>query len=267
MTEITIGGITATPVSEVAPKLSMLLWGMSKCGKTTLASTMPGKKLWINFDPTGLASVKGRSDIIALDLSGQPNKIVEEFKKEGILSAAMLEGIDSIVFDSLTTFGDKALAHGVIKAAQKYPSQGVTLEDPGFKGYGYKNTYTRECILNLLRVAAQNNKHICFIAHEDVPDKNQDGVVYQITIMLGSSLSQQAPVNISEVWHMRDTGTERQIAVRPFGAYRPMGTRMFDTTKATRFVWKYNAVTQQGEGIEQWYNAWLEATGKIPLPV
>ena len=267
MTEIKIGNIIATPIVDISPKLSMLLWGQSKCGKTTLASTMPGKKLWVNFDPTGLASVRDRDDIIALDLSGQPNKIVEEFKKEAILSAQMLDGIDSIVFDSLTTFGEKALTHGVYKAAQKYPNQAITLEDPEFKGYGYKNTYTRECILNLLRLASQNSKHICFIAHEDVPDKNQDGVVYQITIMLGSSLSQQAPVNISEVWHMRDTGTERQIAIRPFGAYRPMGSRMFDSSKGSKFVWKYDPATQHGAGIEQWYNAWIAAKGKIPLPV
>ena len=43
--------------------MSLLLWGASGTGKTTLACTAPGKKLLILFDPDGDASIAERDDV------------------------------------------------------------------------------------------------------------------------------------------------------------------------------------------------------------
>lgn len=275
-TEIKLGNYVLNQPSEKVQRISMLLWGSAGCGKTTLASTAPGKKLWINFDPDGTVSIanraKERNDIIVLDLSAERDTVVEKFKENNPLNLdAFLkenEDIETIVVDSLTSFGDKAMSHGVVKAQGTAKGRGSTLEDPGYAGYGNKNTWMRLLVKNMLEVTAKHNKHVIFIAHEDKPTTNDQGAVLFISIMLGSSLNEQVPLQISEVWAMTDTGKERRIAVRPCRARKPMKTRMFRANNQTpEFIWNYDADELTGEGIEQWYASW-KANGfaKIELP-
>ena len=108
-----LGPRAITRPGAAGGRINMLLWGKSGTGKTTLAATAPGTKLWINFDPEGTMSVAHRDDIQVLDLSGDKNSVVEEFKKDDPLklSKAINEmEIDTIVVDSLSTYGDMALA-------------------------------------------------------------------------------------------------------------------------------------------------------------
>ena len=278
-TEITLGNYALNTPNAKAQRISMLLWGSAGCGKTTLASTAPGKKLWINFDPDGTASIanraKERNDIIVLDLSAEKDSIVEAFKKSDTTMIKNVEkfltenpDIETVVLDSVTSFGDKALAHGVTAAQSTTKGRGATLEDPGFAGYGNKNTWTRLLVKHLLEVTGKLNRHMIFIAHEDKPEKNDQGAVLFITIMLGSSLSEQVPLQISEVWAMTDTGKERRIAVRPCRSRKPMKTRMFIANASEpEFKWNYDADKLEGEGIADWYAAW-KANGfaKLQLP-
>lgn len=277
MTDVTIGGIPLQKTKERSRRMSLLLWGASKCGKSTLAATAPGKKLWISFDPDATAPLGECPDeIVELDLASQPDSVVEKFKDK---KAGMCRDIDkllaedteieTVVIDSTTSFGDKALRHGVTVAQGTMKGRSATLEDPGYSGYGNKNTWTKLLVDNMLQITAKHNRHVVFVAHEDKPEKNDQGVIMFITIMLGSSLAQQVPIHLSEVWHMEIVGAKGQyrIQVRPCRSYKPMGTRMFVTTGDPEFNWNFDPDKWEGDTIAKWYEQW-KATGfsKVPLP-
>lgn len=265
-----LGNIEIKPAQAAVQRFSMLLWGSAGCGKTTLASTAPGKKLWINFDPDGVASIADRDDVIVADFADQPDSCVERFKEPDPYKIGKLieeHEIDTVVFDSMTSFGDKAMSHGVAMAKGTTKGRQSTLEDPGFAGYGNKNTWVRLCVKNMLAITAKHNANMIFIAHEDKPVTNDKGVVMFISIMLGSSLNEQIPVQISEVWGMTDTGKKRVIAIRPCRMRKPMKTRMFITNTEPEFEWKYDAETGEGDTLEGWYEQWKSNKfKKIPLP-
>jgi hypothetical protein len=100
-----------------------------------------------------------------------------------------------------------------------------------------------------------------------VPSKDSEGGVAFISLMLGSNLAQEVPVDHGEVWHMQDTGKARLIRVRPDGFFRPMKTRMFQTNGPARFKWQFNPETLEGEGIATWYQRWKDNNyRKIAVP-
>lgn len=269
--KIRLGGIEVETPKTRIKRFSLLLWGSSGCGKTTLAATAPGKKLWINFDNDGTDAIAHRDDIEMVDFSARPNDCVEHFKENDPLRLTTYlkehPEVETIVFDSLTTFGDKALAHGIVKAQKTAKGRYATIEDPGYSGYGNKNTWTRLCVKNLLKTTGALNKNIIFIAHEDKPVTNNQGEVLFISIMLGSSLNEQVPIDLSEIWNLSDTGTDRKIAVRNCRFRKPVKSRMFITSKSPEFIWNYDALTDEGEGITDWYERWKSNDGKkIALP-
>jgi hypothetical protein len=266
-----LGNVEITTPQTQARRFTALIWGSSGCGKTTLAATAPGKKLWISFDHGGTDAIAYRDDIEVLDYATEPNKCVELFKEDDPLrlTAFLLQrdDIETIVFDSLTTFGDKALFHGVHKATQTQKGRSATIEDPGYSGYGNKNTWTRLCVKNLLKCTGQANKHMIFIAHEDKPLMNSQGEILSISIMLGSALNEQIPIDFNEIWNLSDTGKERRIAVRNCRFRKPVKSRMFITSGKPEFSWNYNADYDTGEGIVDWYKEWVKNEGKkINLP-
>jgi len=269
--EIRVGGVVLKTPRESATRFSLLLWGSSGSGKTTLAATAPGKKLWINFDPDGTKAITNRNDVVELDFSEQPDNVVMKFRKENPLDLDTFlkehPEIETVVFDSLTTFGEKCLQQGVVEARGTKKGAGATIEDPGYAGYGNKNTWTRLCVKNLLAVTKKHNRHMIFIAHEDKPTTDSQGVVLFISIMLGSSLNEQVPVTMSEIWNLSDTGKERRIAVRNCRWRKPVKSRMFITSGEPEFLWKYDADELEGDGIAEWYNKWKKNGGKkIELP-
>ncbi|KKN03640.1 hypothetical protein LCGC14_1105680 [marine sediment metagenome] len=269
---ITLGGKELSTPQAKIKRFSCLIWGSSGGGKTTLAATAPGKKLWINFDPDGTDAIAYRDDIILNDFSTEPNACVEKFKEDDPLRITQFladhKEIETVVFDSLTTFGDRALTHGVVKAAGTPKGKYATIEDPGYSGYGRKNTWTRLCVKNLLKATGRVDRNMIFIAHEDKPVTNTQGEILFISIMLGSSLNEQIPVDLSEIWNLSDTGRERRIAVRNCRLRKPLKSRMFITSGAPEFIWKYNADSDEGPGIADWIEEWKQNSGKkIPLPV
>ena len=259
--ELKIGNIPITSVKERPARFTALLWGSAGCGKTTLAATAPGKKLLINFDPDGAASIASRTDIDIADFSREPDRIVEGFKKDDILGlSAVIENYDTIIVDSLTNATHMSLMHGIPQ------TKGAKIERPSPGAYMVRNALTIQLVKRMLRLTGKYCKHCIFIAHEGTPVSNDQGVVLHITIMLGGQLPQQAPVDMSEVWAVSDTGRQRRIAIRPVRMRQPCKTRMFSTTGSPEFDWKFNPETWEGHKIETWWNEWL-AGGKEKLPL
>lgn len=274
--ELKLGGKVAQSPTQRIRRMALLLWGSSGCGKTTLAATAPSNKLWVSFDPDATAALGPRDDIIEVDFSSSPDRVVEKFRQENedffrdldrTLAADEERKIETVVFDSVTSFRDKGLVHGVTVAKGTKKGAKSTLEDPGYSGYGNLNTWTRQLVKNGLEVTLRHNRHVIFIAHEDKPTTDDEGRLLFISIMLGSSLNEQVPVKLTEVWHMEDTGKLRRIQVRPARAFKPMKSRMFITSSKSEFVWDYDDETKEGEGIETWYERWRANNyAKIPLP-
>ena len=263
--EIQIGSRTITNVNDLDVRIALLLWGDAGCGKTTLAVTAPGTKLWIQFDPDGVLSLRGRDDVVVLDLSGDKHQVVETLKGDDPfgLEKVLKEHpeIETVVVDSLTALARLAMenAVAVVKSA--------TNENPGLKGYGHRNAIVLRIVTSLMRLTKRLNRHIIFVAHEDTPTTTDDGVILHITLALGGKQTNQIALSLNEVWWMSDTGKERRIAVRPCRTRKPMKSRMFDASSSPEFVWKYDAEKWSGNGIETWFKAWKEGGGrKVPVP-
>lgn len=218
-------------------RVSMMLWGPAGCGKTHLAGTAPGKRMWLNFDPDGTASLPPSDETLLLDYSAEPDRCVTDafssvnpFNLDSILKND--PEIRTVVVDSVTAFTTKALAYSVGHKS----APGAVSENPGPSGYGFRNRHTLALCKNVLLVTARHNRHVIFIGHEDAPDKNQEGVVLSITLLLGGTLPVEVPIQISEVWHMVDKTTERVVQLRQVGVTKPMKSRMFDTTNTSEMV-------------------------------
>lgn len=262
--ELRLGKLVIRTPQTTHKRISMLLWGQAGCGKTTLAATAPGKKLWINFDPDGTDSLTHHKDILVADFSGLDVTTVDAFKSDNPYDLARFidnNNVDTVVVDSLSAFADAALRFAVSQCKNS------TIERPGLQAYGMRNSYVYEMVCTILRITRKKDKHAIFIAHEASPDKNDDGIVVLIAIALGGQLTNMVPRQLSEVWSLEDTGKERRIAIRPCRSRRPMKSRIFDSSESPEFVWRYNPETGKGEGIAQWFNQWVESgCEKIPLP-
>lgn len=268
MTVIKIGGVEATPAKARTGRMSMLLWGDAGVGKTTLAATLPGKKLHICYDPEGAQSLSGFDDVDTIDLSASSASLVEQFKSEknplGLKDAIGV--YDSIIFDSLTNIEDKTLTHGINN------TNGATVERPSPGAYGVRSALIIRLVKNVLMVTREAGIHVCFIAHEGSPSMDDKGVITEISLSLGGQLPGKVGIDLSEIWTVYDTGRERRIAVRPVRKRKPMKTRMWQTSGEAEFVWQFDAENpmsekNKGHRIEDWWQAYQKNGGdKIPLP-
>lgn len=272
--ELDLNGVKLRPPSATNERLSMMVWGISGCGKTALASTLPGRKLWVQFDPDATASLGGRDDIQVADYSELPLSKVADFKEAGAMETPIINllktnAFDSVVIDSCTTFSDMALVHGITSGKANGKDFRATIEQPGITGYGLRNRYVLSMARMFLRATAMTNKHVCFICHEAPPEKNKDGQIISITVLLGGALPTEMPMIISECWHLREDNGRRTVYVRPFGLWRPMRTRMFKTEVASdvSFPFEWNLYTRKGEGVSDWYERWrANSFAPIVLP-
>ncbi len=266
-----------TPVLNVSSsinRLTLLVWGPAGCGKTVLASTLPGKKLWLQFDPDGTASLGERDDIRVLNFAAAEHGIVEQFIERGTYEADFeryfkTQEVDTVVFDSATSFSQKALTFGIVSGKADGKGFRATLAQPGISGYGMRNRYTLGAITMLLRLTAKYGKNFVVLCHEDTPSKDNDGNIVSITILLGGTLPQEIALQISEVWHMKDTGekNKRLLRIRPHGVYQPMRSRMFDMTGPGLITWNYDQEHDRGMKVGDWYQQWRDGGfKKLPLP-
>ena len=262
------GGITIQRTSERTStdfkRLTMMLVSAAGVGKTTLAATAPGNKFYMMFDPGGDDSLPNRDDLTIANMSSLGEAMAEQLIAPdpfGIGKHLQDDTYDTVIVDSLSAVSDLALDRGIAT------SKGATIARPSLQGFGIRSAYTLTFIKRMLALTKRYNKHIIFIAHEDVPTLSDAGVVLSISIMLGGKLPQIAPKDISEVWWLYDQTKKKSIGIRPVRNRTPAKTRMFKTTGSPEFVWKFNPDTWQGEGIADWYKAWQENNyQKIDIP-
>lgn len=243
-----------TPGVETA-RITMLMWGPSGSGKTTLAATAPGVKLFILFDSDGANSLIGRQDVLVLDLSGEKHTIVTKFRADDIMfierTLKDYPQIQTIVFDSATAFTALALENAISTG------KSATLENPGVKSYGTRNAIVLRACVSLIRMTKRMGLHLIITAHEDAPSINDEGTVQFITVSLGGKIANSLGLQLSEIWHLEDTGKERRIAIRPCRQRQPMKSRMMATT-SPEFIWNLD----RGDGIDKWHQMWVNNKGQ-----
>lgn len=247
-------------------RVSMLLWGSAGCGKTHLANTAPGRRLFLNFDPDGTASLPNSDETLLLDYAHEPDSCVSQafsvnpYDLDGILKKE--QDIRTVIVDSVTAFVTKAVAHSV--GHRNAP--GSVHENPGPAGYGFRNRHALGLAKNVLQVTARHGRNVIFICHEDVPVLDKEGAIQSITILLGGSLKEEVPIHISEVWHMQDRFTSRVVQVRNVGVHKPMKSRMFDTSNGFEFEVS-NKANPNKVRLDTLFKQWSDAKyDKIKLP-
>lgn len=267
--KIMLGMTELLAPQPAALRMAAIIWGVSGVGKTTLASTASGIKLWVLFDPDGLSSLMSRialrDDILLADFTSMEPNAVDRFRSQDPLKLGQTlkdnPQIETIVIDSVSTFNEIALKWAVMN------TNGANEEAPTLPGYGKRNVYTANMVYNILRITTLYNRNVILICHEDSPQKDELTGRTFVSIMIGGGLQAQLPIKFSEVWRLSDTGKSRIIEVRQNPTYRPMKTRMFDPGDKSSFEWKYDATTLKGEGIAEWLQKWKANDGrKIPLP-
>lgn len=262
--DLKIGNRQLYSPSAAIKRITLLLWGEAGCGKTVLASTAPGKKLWLLFDPDGANSLAARDDVYVLPLFEEPPTVADSFKAENPLNITNFlkdnPDVETVVFDSITNFSTKALMQAVRHPHASSRSFQSTFLAPGLSAYGIRNAYVISAVKNLLQITGALGRNMIFIAHEDAPEKNSEGVVMYITTTLGGKLSNHVPADISEVWAMRwgDKDKFPTIAIRPCRLRKPMKSRMFYMNGEPEFPWHYNPDTQEGATIAGWVEEWRE---------
>ena len=88
-----------------------------------------------------------------------------------------------------------------------------------------------------------------------------------VSILVGVKMQSEIPIKLSEVWYLEDTGKDHKITIRSSRLRKPMKSRMFVTSGDSSFTWSFDPETWKGEGIGDWYKAWVDNSGKkIALP-
>lgn len=258
----------------VSRRMTILLWGPAGDGKTTWAATAPGKKFWLSFGDNEHQSVISRKDIEVMHLYKytydevlKHGRADNPFGLDQILATDT--AIETVVCDSVTALTDMALRSAVSRGLGASKGFTPTMEHPGMSAYGGRNAITLEVLTKLLRITAKHDVHLIITAHEADPEKDQEGVVQYITIMLGGKLVNNVTFRLSEIWYLSQDGRGRQLAVRPTRKHRPMKTRMFTGIGEPEFILSYDS-NKPDKGqmtIASFYERWMTADNKLPIPM
>jgi hypothetical protein len=264
---------TAKGMAEMVlePRFVGILWGPVGSGKTPLAATAPGRITYLMFDVDGWKTIAHLKHVDVIDLSGQDDKIIDQFENISSVEANLKPFFDdpeqsTLVLDSITSYMDKALTRGIVRVGST-PKERPTNLAPGLRGYGARAMLIRQAVMNLHALCARYGKHFILTAHEK-QDLNADGTVSEITMLLGGEAYVQVPKNFSEVWRVSNKDGVTSILTAPYNKYSPCRTRMFIRPSGiAQFHWRFNTYDWTGEGIETWMKQWQEAGCRaIPLP-
>ena len=257
----------------VSRRMTILIWGPAGDGKTTLSATAPGKKLWLSFGDNEHQSVMERKDVEVMHLYKysyddvlKDGRSTNPFNLDHIL--AKDTDIETVVCDSVTALTDIALRKAVSMGLGASRGFTPSMEHPGMSAYGGRNAITLEVLTNLLRITAKHDVHLIMTAHEADPEKDDQGIVQYVTIMLGGKLVNNVTFRLSEIWYLSQDGRGRQLAVRPTRKHRPMKTRMFTGIGEPEFIMSYDS-NKPDKGqmtIMSFYERWVKGPGKLPIP-
>lgn len=257
----------------VSRRMTILLWGPAGDGKTTFAATAPGRKFWLSFGDNEHQSVVERGDVDVMHLYKydyseilKHGRSSDPFGLDHIL--ANNTRIETVVCDSVTALTDMALRKAVDQRLGASSGFTPTMEHPGMSAYGGRNAITLEVMTNLLRITAKHDVHLIMTAHEADPEKDKEGIVQYITIMLGGKLVNNVTWRLSEIWYLSQDSRGRQLAVRPTRKHRPMKSRMFMGTGEPEFVLAYDS-NKPDKGqmtIAGFYEKWVSNGSKLAIP-
>ncbi len=259
-----------TSSSDIKHRFAGVIWGDAKCGKTTWAASLPGKKLIVNFDPDGFTTLSNRDDFDVLDLSQLPPvDAIKQAKKVGEHIIANPDDYQSVIVDSLTTLTEAAIYDAVQRQIGKSKTFTPSIDAPGLSAWGARNTTVNEVNAKILRATAQKGVHCFFIAHADDPEFDENGKnIVQHTIMLSAKIRNNVGLKVSEIYHMTlGTGNRRTVYLAPFGYKKPMGSRIFDASKLPKFELNYDynkPDAEQSHSLSSIFAAW-ENGGKQKL--
>lgn len=260
--ELRIAGVEVKKVEDNPKRLNLLLWGQAGVGKTLFASTAPGKKLWLSFDPNGLDTLNfspEKDNIQTVDLSKSNYAIVRQGCNENCfgIEAYLKDNLfDTVVFDSATTYLDLCLRLGIegIKNA--------TIELPSMAGYAKKNSYFKQTMINLIKLTNKYNKHLVIIGHEDNGKMDDLGNIIEQGPMIGGSNGTSIAIMLSEIWYLGMFNGKRKVMFAPYSVKKLMKTRMIDLDKCKQIEWNYT-LENGGHGLNTWYNQWVNSSSKI----
>jgi hypothetical protein len=268
-----LGPVEITRQADTPKRMAILLWGPAGVGKTTLAATAPGEKLWLSFGDQEHASVGHRKDVLVANWADMGYEELfkycqndNPFGLDQLLSEN--ESIETVVCDSVTAIAFRALQKAVGMGLGGGRNFRPTMEAPGLSAYGGRNAIVLEVLTGLLRITAKHGVHLILTAHEADPVLDAEGTVQFITIMLGGKLVNNNTWRLSEIWYLSEDNGTRKLAVRPTRKRRPMKTRMFSGKGAPEFELKYDAdAPDKGQmTIASFYDAWVNSGDKIPVP-
>lgn len=255
-------------------RMSGILWGMAKCGKTTFTRSLPGKKLYAMLDPDGDQSIPDDDDISIIRLYDQPDDVILRYCEDKLPALlAKNEGkFDSFIFDSTTTFYQVCMNEAIRKGvgASSGPKGFTpTLDAPGLSAYGSRGARTVNVVNKLLRATSQSGMHCWFTTHQDEAKTDDKGNFLYITMMLSGKTINSMGLQVSEIWHMRNHDGKWFIAIAPCRGKQPMGSRIFDVTGQPEFELKFKPElgSDQPHSLARWYQQWVDGgKNKLPLP-
>src|SRR5215471_15893020 len=251
MNDVILSGIPIEEPHAANMRFAGLIWGPAGSGKTVLASTAPGHKLFLCFDPDGELSLADRSDVSVMRFyQRNPLTIVGEFRRTDPFNLTRFLSdnprVETVVFDSMTTYAHLAL-HEAVRTNSTAHNK-ISLEQPGIAGYAFRNAVVLNAATTMLSITAKLNRNIIFTTHEGSPNLDDKGSVESITMILSENLANQVGLRLNEVWHLRDADSKRMISLRNHTKMKPMKTRLFEAT-SPQFEWHFDANSLVGEGI------------------
>lgn len=260
-----------TRSTERKSRITGLLWGMAKCGKTTFLTSLPGKKLFVMLDPDGDSSIPDDPNIDIVKLYEQPNDVIKRWLTDKLpaLLAKNEQGYESLVVDSLSTFGQITLLEAIRNNVGAGPNFKPTLEAPGLAAYGARTNNLVDMVNKVLRATGSVGINCFFTAHEDEPTKDDRGNILSISVTLSGKATNGIGLNVSEIWFMRKHENKWFIAISPCRGRSPMGSRIFDVTKEPEFQLKFDPEkgTDQPHSIATWLDTWNKSgRKKLPIP-